>query len=93
MYSADLENSDLQDNSPAHSNNSAHKDRTTLMANWDDLHSKVYGLEEENSLLRVEANVRATDIEKEERKELQLIHECAKQLSKCCASACRSCFF
>lgn len=95
IYSADLENSEsqLSDYSPEHNtsskagaNISGHsllaRDKTTLLVNWDDLHSKVSNLEEENSLLRTEATTRASDIELEERKELQLIHDCAKQLSK-----------
>jgi hypothetical protein len=56
-------------------------DKTSILTNWEELHKKVEYLEEENSRLRTEAVARANDIEIEERKELILIHDCAKQLS------------
>jgi hypothetical protein len=56
-------------------------DKTSILTNWEELHKKVGYLEEENLRLRTEAVARANDIEIEERKELILIHDCAKQLS------------
>lgn len=50
--------------------------------NWESLHEQVCELQEENKRLRKEANSCITDLEIEEKKELQLIHDCTKQLSK-----------
>lgn len=48
----------------------------------DDLERRVNSLEEENSRLKVEKETKVCDLEEEERKELQLINECAHRLSK-----------
>lgn len=58
------------------------EEKTSLVTNWEELHKKVDTLEEENLRLKCEAVSRANDIEIEERKELQLISDCAKQLSQ-----------
>lgn len=58
------------------------EDKTSILSNWEELHKRIGSLEEENLRLRIESTARANDIELEERKELQLIHDCAKQLSK-----------
>ncbi|XP_046908105.1 uncharacterized protein LOC124500656 isoform X2 [Dermatophagoides farinae] len=48
----------------------------------DDLERRVNSLEEENSRLKVEKETKVCDLEEEERKELQLINECAHRLSQ-----------
>ena len=50
--------------------------------NWESLHEQVCELQEENKRLRQEANNCITDLESEEKKELQLIQDCTKQLCK-----------
>lgn len=50
--------------------------------NWESLHEQVCELQEENKRLRKEANYCLNDLEIEEKKELRLIHDCTKQLSK-----------
>lgn len=47
------------------------------------LERRVGTLETENRKLKSETLSRASELEDEERKELALIDECAKQLSKC----------
>ncbi|KAG8185931.1 hypothetical protein JTE90_010717 [Oedothorax gibbosus] len=49
---------------------------------WDVLNKKISNLQEENIQLRTEAVSRSTDIEEEEKKEMQLITDCVKQLSE-----------
>ncbi|RWS16376.1 Trafficking kinesin-binding protein 1-like protein, partial [Dinothrombium tinctorium] len=78
IYHADLEKSETESESP---NRSPLRDKHTLLLNWDLMHQKICSLEAENILLRSEANARKEDIEYEEKKELQLIHDCAKQLT------------
>ena len=58
------------------------EEKCSFVSNWDELHKRVGNLEEENLRLKCEAVSRANDIEIEEKKELQLIHDCAKQLSQ-----------
>lgn len=53
----------------------------SILANWEELHKRIDNLEEENLRLKRQATSIANDIEIEEKKELQLIHDCAKQLS------------
>ena len=48
----------------------------------DQLERRVNSLEEENSRLKVEKEAKVSDLEDEEQKELQLINECARRLSK-----------
>lgn len=76
IYSADFEAEESE--SESHSL----KDKASILLSWDELQKRVESLEEENIKLQSEAVLRAIDIENEERKELQLIHDCAKQLSK-----------
>ncbi|XP_071034464.1 trafficking kinesin-binding protein 1 [Parasteatoda tepidariorum] len=47
---------------------------------WDLLNRKISNLQEENSLLRTEAISRSAELEDEEKKEMQLITDCVKQL-------------
>ncbi|XP_055946906.1 trafficking kinesin-binding protein 1-like isoform X2 [Argiope bruennichi] len=49
---------------------------------WDTLNKKISCLQEENNLLRAEAVSRTTDIEEEEKKEMQLISDCVRQLTE-----------
>ncbi|XP_054711268.1 trafficking kinesin-binding protein 1-like [Uloborus diversus] len=49
---------------------------------WDVLNKKISCLQEENSQLRSEAFSRTADIEVEEKKEMQLISDCARQLTQ-----------
>ena len=60
------------------------KDKTSLIVNWQSLHDKVLRLEDENQRLRRETTVTSKEIELEEKKEILLIRDCAKQLSKFC---------
>jgi len=76
VYNADVEAEEFE------SPNQSSGDKASILTNWEELHKKVGSLEEENLRLRIEATTRANDIELEERKELQLIHDCAKQLSE-----------
>ena len=55
------------------------KDASILL---EELERRVDSLEVENKRLKSETESKALDIEEEERKELQLINECAKRLSK-----------
>lgn len=48
----------------------------------EELEERVNNLEEENNRLKIEKELKANDLEEEERKELQLINECAHRLSK-----------
>lgn len=75
IYNADTENdeADLESPSPL-------KDKTTFLLSWEELQNKIKKLEEENVKIRSEAAARAFDIENEEKKEMQLINDCAKQL-------------
>ena len=66
------------------------QDKTSLLVNWQSLHDKIVRLEDENIKLRRETNVTSKEIEIEEKRELILIRDCAKQLSKC--NAARTCF-
>jgi len=50
--------------------------------NWDVIQEQINILSNENHKLRSEASKRTLDIEAEEKKELLLIQDCAKQLSK-----------
>ncbi len=78
IYSADIEEQEFQSEvSEQHSD-----EKTSILTNWEDLHKRVDNLEEENLRLKCEAVSRANDIELEEKKELQLIKDCAKQLSQ-----------
>lgn len=56
-------------------------DTTSLIVNWKSLHEKIIRLEQENSSLRREAVCTSKEIEVEEKRELLLIRDCAKQLS------------
>ncbi|XP_035226821.1 trafficking kinesin-binding protein 1-like isoform X2 [Stegodyphus dumicola] len=49
---------------------------------WEVLNKKISCLQEENSQLRSEAFSRTADIENEEKKEMQLISDCVKQLTE-----------
>lgn len=49
----------------------------------EELEKRVGSLEDENKKLKTERELTACDIEREERRELQLIDECAKRLSTC----------
>lgn len=75
MYS-ELEN---EENEPIKNEN---KDKTSLIVGWQSLHDKVLRLEDENHRLRREATVTTKEIEFEEKREILLIRDCAKQLSK-----------
>lgn len=74
MYS-ELENEENEANNEV-------KDKTSLIVNWQSLHDKVLRLEDENHRLRRETTVTSKEIELEEKKEILLIRDCAKQLSK-----------
>jgi hypothetical protein len=78
IYCADIEAEESQFESP---NQHLLDDKTSILTNSEELNKRVGYLEEENLRLRTEAIARANDIEIEERKELLLIHDCAKQLS------------
>jgi hypothetical protein len=58
------------------------RDKTCLLVNWKSLHEKIVRLEDENGSLRREAVYTSKEIEIEEKRELMLIRDCAKQLSK-----------
>ncbi|KAI1293544.1 Trafficking kinesin-binding protein 1 [Halotydeus destructor] len=84
IYSADLESSESQPESPSHSNSASFRERdklSSLELRWEDLHDKVCSLEDENDKLRNQVSTKRGDIEYAERKELQLIHDCAKELT------------
>lgn len=53
----------------------------SIAVNWEMLNKKIQNLQEENMQLRNEAVVRTIDIENEEKKEMQLINDCVRQLS------------
>lgn len=57
----------------------ASKDSSLIL---DDLGNRVRTLQEENARLRTETEAKTIELEDEERKETQLINECAKKLSK-----------
>ena len=90
LYSDDFDNSaELEDeNSTATVNSSCYdsinerKDKETLILKWELLHEKVLSLEDENRQLRVAASEKTSSLEVEEKKELQLIADCAKQLGE-----------
>lgn len=77
IYSEDLE----IDESEFDSEHSL-SDRNAVLTGWDELQKRVRSLEDDNTKLKTESLLRALDIENEEKKELQLIQDCAKQLSK-----------
>ena len=77
VYTSDIEAAEEEEEEEA---NHSLEDKTSILTNWEDLHKRVTNLEEENLRLKCEAVSRANDIEIEERKELLLIHDCAKQL-------------
>ncbi|CAG2114624.1 unnamed protein product, partial [Medioppia subpectinata] len=79
VYCADIEAQELE--SEEQSLQSI-EEKTTSVSNWDELNKKILNLEEENLRLKCEATSRANDIEVEERKELLLIQDCAKQLTE-----------
>jgi len=58
------------------------KDKTSLLISWQSLHDKVVRLEDDNQRLRREAVVTCKEIELEEKKEILLIRDCAKQLTE-----------
>lgn len=76
MYS-ELENEENDNN-----NKNEGKDKTSLVVNWHSLHDKVLRLEDENQRLRREATVTIKEIDFEEKREILLIRDCAKQLSE-----------
>lgn len=91
LYAEDFEESgEIEDeNSTATVNSSCYndsiserKDKETLILKWELLHEKVLSLEDENRTLRSAAGERSATLEVEEKKELQLISDCAKQLGK-----------
>lgn len=90
LYSDDFDNSgEIEDeNSTAtvHSNCydsiNERKDKETLILKWELLHEKVLSLEDENRQLRDAASEKNSSLEVEEKKELQLIADCAKQLGE-----------
>ncbi|XP_067129251.1 trafficking kinesin-binding protein 1-like, partial [Centruroides vittatus] len=53
----------------------------SIAVNWEMLNKKIQNLQEENMQLRNEAVDRTIDIENEEKKEMQLINDCVRQLS------------
>ena len=77
VYCADIEEQEIETEANEH----VEDERTSILANWEELHKRINNLEEENLRLKCEAVSRANDIEIEEKKELQLIADCAKQLS------------
>lgn len=87
MYS-DLENEENDNN-----NKNDGKDKTSLVVNWHSLHDKVLRLEDENQRLRREATVTIKEIEFEEKREILLIRDCAKQLSEYFEDALYCCFW
>lgn len=54
----------------------------SFIANWETLQKKIQNLEDENVELRTEASHRMDDIEEVEKKELQLISDCVRELGK-----------
>ncbi|XP_054168368.1 trafficking kinesin-binding protein milt-like [Oppia nitens] len=78
VYCADIEAQELESEETQQSL----EDKSLLLTNWEDLNRRVGSLEEENLRLKNEATSRSKDIEIEEKKELQLIHDCAKQLNE-----------
>lgn len=77
------ENSTATINSSCYNDSGERKDKETLILKWELLHEKVLSLEDENRTLRSAATERSATLEVEEKKELQLIADCAKQLGKC----------
>lgn len=77
MYN-DFETEELADESSANDG----QDKTSLLVSWQSLHDKVVRLEDDNQRLRREATVTTKEIDFEEKKEISLIRDVAKQLSK-----------
>ncbi|GIX97439.1 trafficking kinesin-binding protein 1 [Caerostris darwini] len=73
IYTQDLD-TDSESGSPS-------KERAFSIS-WDMLNKKISCLQEENIQLRTEAVSRTEDIEEEEKKEMQLITDCVKQLTE-----------
>lgn len=78
IYNEDLELDELE----FESEHSSLNDRNALLSSWDELQKRIKSLEEDNLRLKNDALLAAISIENEEKKELQLIQDCAKQLSK-----------
>lgn len=78
IYSADIEEQEFE----SESSERPSEVKCSILTNWEELHKRIGNLEEENLRLKCEAISRANDIELEEKKELQLIQDCAKQLSQ-----------
>lgn len=57
------------------------RDKSSLVFDWNLMNEKINHLEKENHRLRTEASAKEVDIELEEKKEVLLIHDCARQLS------------
>jgi hypothetical protein len=78
IYSADIEEQEFE----SESSERPSEEKSSILTNWEELHKRIGNLEEENLRLKCEAISRANDIEIEEKKELLLIQDCAKQLSQ-----------
>ena len=78
IYCEDLETSESADEASAGPASS--KDHS-LLVNWDVLQEKVETLERDNQELREAATERSSELESEEKRELQLIQDVVKQLT------------
>ena len=86
IYSQDLESDedhDRQEEEDAGGGKSKNgKRNSSVLQDWEVLQQKVSSLERDNRQLREEASSRQTDLDQEEKKEMQLISDCVKQLSE-----------
>lgn len=57
-------------------------DKTSLLMSLEDTVRKVSQLEAENMFLKSETSLQLVGIENEERREIQLISDCARQLGR-----------
>jgi hypothetical protein len=86
IYSQDLESSEDHDHQEDDDRDSGGGGRRSLKRNssvlidLDVLQQKVSSLEKDNRQLRDEASSRLTDLDQEEKREMQLIADCVKQL-------------
>lgn len=88
IYSQDLESDEDHDRQEEEDAGGGGKSQTAKrnsssgLPDWQVLKQKVASLERDNRELREEASSRETDLDKEEKKEMQLISDCVKQMSE-----------
>ena len=81
IYSQDLESSEDHDHQEDEGGGRRSRKRgSSVMVDLDVLQQKVSHLEKDNRLLREEASSKITDLDHEEKKEMQLIADCVRQL-------------